>query len=350
MDSKELKTVLSICIPTYNRCSSLENLLNQIYELNKQINTKIQICISDNHSSDDTAAIIEKWQPLIGFISIRQKLNIGAAQNFQAVASLASSPWVLLMGDDDLIDINGLFKLILKLENLNKNTWILADIDNQNGTTLLEDFPEGHWKIYSFKRYLLNKSLLDSLGFMSMHVIPLESIKKFIGLKKQQIYGWPHLALLFYELKNIEIYVHKVCIVKRGGDCTEVTQTWRPNDWLILMMQKTKLCCSFENKNSFYFTSLAIKEYFKWPFLRQVFQCKALNIENEELIKQVNNYINDTKIYDFAKLIIKIYIFLIFLIPSNILRLVRNYKNLKITKISKYEEKNKLTDGVDRGL
>ncbi len=51
--------ILSICIPTYNRASYLINCLQSIIKSNLNSNYDIQVCISDNHSTDNTENIIK---------------------------------------------------------------------------------------------------------------------------------------------------------------------------------------------------------------------------------------------------------------------------------------------------
>lgn len=350
MLSNKLLPILSICIPTYNRGELLSKLLEQIYNLSAATKSKIQICISDNFSSDSTPDVIGEWQSKLGIVTVRQKSNIGGSRNFQAVAALSTSPWVMLMGDDDLLSERGFESLLALLETVNLNTWILADISNQDGTTLLQKFPHGCWSKKAFKKQILLNSLLDSLGFMSMHVIPKNSIHKFISLSLDQIYGWPHLALLFYDLLNIDIYVQRDCIVLRGGDGEEVTQTWRSNDWLRLMMQKTKLCCFSETGKNKFSTGVALREYLRWPYARQTFHSMLILGERGELFSQAKHYINLTNIDCVAKLIIKSYVFLLLLFPIKMILFIRNLKKPGGIDISQSEKVDALTDGMDRGL
>ena len=64
--------LLSICIPTYNRPSSLTNCLNSIY-VQKKINKKdLEICISDNCSKFNIRKVIKPF---------KKKLNIRYQKN-----------------------------------------------------------------------------------------------------------------------------------------------------------------------------------------------------------------------------------------------------------------------------
>ena len=59
--SEELLTerpVISICIPTFNRCNCLRKLMEKLVQLKNMHGPKLEICISNNHSTDDTAIVI----------------------------------------------------------------------------------------------------------------------------------------------------------------------------------------------------------------------------------------------------------------------------------------------------
>lgn len=340
--------VLAVCIPTYNRAELLNNLLIQINNLAEKTKSKIQICISDNASTDHTTIVIDEWKNQLGLLAIRQKLNIGASRNFQAVAALANAPRVLLMGDDDLFSTSGFEKLVSLLETVDPETWILADISNQDGTTLLERYRSGAYTKLHFKKAILVDSLLDVIGFMSMHVIPKKSIEKFLTLNIDEIYGWPHLALLFNQLSSVNIYVFKECIVRRGGDNGEVTQTWRANDWLRLMMQKTKLCAA---SGGWFANGIALREYLCWPYMRQTLYAKImLKGEGEKDIKPFE-YIDATNIWQPTKYLIKFYVLVLGLTPVKLIQFVRNFKKqVSNVEAAKFDCNKSVTDGIDRGL
>ena len=54
--------ILSICIPTYNRISQLDNCLNSILISKKNVDDfNFEICISDNNSEENTKEVIQKY-------------------------------------------------------------------------------------------------------------------------------------------------------------------------------------------------------------------------------------------------------------------------------------------------
>ena len=58
---------LSICIPTYNRSYYLDNCLNSI-KLAKEASLSLEVCISDNCSSEKIEPILEKYKKDINII------------------------------------------------------------------------------------------------------------------------------------------------------------------------------------------------------------------------------------------------------------------------------------------
>ena len=71
-----MKPIISICIPTYNRSRHLSNCLNSII-LNKNIsNLNIQICVSDNCSTDDTEKVVRLAQREIDIEYQKNEENI----------------------------------------------------------------------------------------------------------------------------------------------------------------------------------------------------------------------------------------------------------------------------------
>lgn len=63
---KNKKPLLSICIPTYNRSRYLAVSLNNIIKHANTFYGEIEIIISDNASTDDTATVVSDAQNSFG--------------------------------------------------------------------------------------------------------------------------------------------------------------------------------------------------------------------------------------------------------------------------------------------
>jgi len=132
------KPLLSICIPTYNRAEflkdALDSILRQINENNKD---KVEICISDNASEDNTEELVEEYQKKspIPIIYHKNEKNMGADYNYLKVVEIANGEYCWLLGSDDIIEEGGIDTV---LEEIEEN----RDVD-----------------IFTFDRYIYSKDL-----------------------------------------------------------------------------------------------------------------------------------------------------------------------------------------------
>lgn len=94
---------LSICIPTYNRAAHLANCLQSIAENWSSSGADVQICVSDNCSTDETESVVRSVQERIPIKYVRNVENLGIAKNFLAVVAMADGDFVWMIGDDDLL-------------------------------------------------------------------------------------------------------------------------------------------------------------------------------------------------------------------------------------------------------
>jgi glycosyltransferase involved in cell wall biosynthesis len=97
--------VLTIAIPTWNRCDFLKLTLRQLHrELESVDQSLIEILISDNASEDRTAAVVAEAQASgLPVRAIRNADNIGSDANIAQCFNLARGDYVLILGDDDLL-------------------------------------------------------------------------------------------------------------------------------------------------------------------------------------------------------------------------------------------------------
>lgn len=99
--------LLSVCIPTYNRATILNILVNKLLGLlTRNFGTNYEIVISDNHSADGTRALIEEK-----FKHIAQVRVVSPPQHYPTAeenlcfgVSMCTGTYVWTLGDDDSID------------------------------------------------------------------------------------------------------------------------------------------------------------------------------------------------------------------------------------------------------
>jgi len=116
--SKPKQPLLTIAIPTYNRAAYLDLCLKRINEeiasLSANQRGLVMVYVSDNASSDNTAHVISQYKSLCPekFKVVRNDENIGADRNISQCYEAATTPYVWVIGDDDVILPGGL-QLIL---------------------------------------------------------------------------------------------------------------------------------------------------------------------------------------------------------------------------------------------
>ena len=94
---------LSLCVPTYNRARHLANLLHSAIAAARAADADVEICVSDNHSTDDTPRVVREAQQRFPVKYRRNERNLGIAGNFLAVVDIAEGEFAWLLGDDDLL-------------------------------------------------------------------------------------------------------------------------------------------------------------------------------------------------------------------------------------------------------
>jgi glycosyltransferase involved in cell wall biosynthesis len=115
-----IPSLLTIGIPTYNRAYSLKNVLPRLSQDLLGFESKIQIIIIDNASSDDTQAVVLNWieavKSRLTVRYIRNMENIGMSRNIVSCFYMSDTSYTTFMGDDDCLNIESYRKLIDILE------------------------------------------------------------------------------------------------------------------------------------------------------------------------------------------------------------------------------------------
>ena len=97
-------TILSICIPSFNRLDCLENCLESILISSQNVeNFEFEVCISDNSSDKDPIELIKKYKKDFKIIYNRNDENLGFALNAIKSVKISNGKFVWMIGNDDLI-------------------------------------------------------------------------------------------------------------------------------------------------------------------------------------------------------------------------------------------------------
>lgn len=119
--------LVSIWIPTFNRCDLLIDLLNALGPQVEELGGAVEVVVSDNDSPDDTEsrgrAVCEKW----GFRYSRNTANIGIAANFDAAVRLCRGTYAWGLGDDELVFPGALRRVVDALRRHSDAAFLFAN-------------------------------------------------------------------------------------------------------------------------------------------------------------------------------------------------------------------------------
>jgi glycosyltransferase involved in cell wall biosynthesis len=109
--------ILSICIPTYNRSQFLRQALASIASSEDLNFSEVEICVSDNHSTDATTDVVKEFSKDLKIKFFRQEKNLGFSMNYIKVVSMAIGEFVWVIGDDDLLLTDSISKVIKMIKS-----------------------------------------------------------------------------------------------------------------------------------------------------------------------------------------------------------------------------------------
>lgn len=220
----DIKPLLTIAIPTYNRARYLRELLSVLFD-QLIAEGRVELIISDNASPDETPAIVEEYQKRgLQIRSVRNEINIGPDANFLQCFEMARGKYFWLFGDDDII-VPGAISQILSL--LAADDYALVYV-NPYG------FREDYLTEKTFDRFgrfaeilpnglHLTRKVGAMLTFISAVIVNKESfagtahypLSKLIGTNLIQL-GWvcPLLAS-----GSRVLLIWETLVAGRGGNC-----------------------------------------------------------------------------------------------------------------------------------
>ena len=118
-------SILTICIPTYNRINDLTYSVRITRDLieSKGLHEDVSVIISDNCSPDNTYNIITHEISSYNRVQIKifkQDSNIGGTKNMIFTIEKAETEYCMLLGDDDYINADYLTRVVHEIKT-NKN-------------------------------------------------------------------------------------------------------------------------------------------------------------------------------------------------------------------------------------
>ncbi len=219
---------LSICIPTYNRAEYLAETLQSII---MQATDEIEIVISDNASSDDTAAIVAKFRENFPSITYFKHLeNVGADRNYLQVVELAKGDYCWLFGSDDVMKEHAITRILNEIKSgadvyLCGLTLCTLDMVPIERHKILNVDSDQRFNLGNVSERNIYFELAETTtAFFSFLGSLIVNKKKWdqAAIDEELFYGslWSHVAKIFGMLPDglIVYYIHKSLINKRGDN------------------------------------------------------------------------------------------------------------------------------------
>lgn len=125
--------LLSICIPTYNRAASLGRTLGNLKAEISGLEGKVEICVSDNCSPDDTKKAVAKWKKQLPITYNRNQSNMGYDINVLRAMQAAKGEFCWFVGDDDAIAKGTVKRLLSDIEGDSSGIGAIVVAYSHNG-------------------------------------------------------------------------------------------------------------------------------------------------------------------------------------------------------------------------
>lgn len=219
-----MNKLLTISIPTYNRSSNLKLLLDTlIVELNGFENL-VEVIVSDNASTDTTKSVLVDFKERFpSAVIIRNDKNVGPDLNISACFNSATSPFVWIIGDDDLPKAGILKEIIFLLKEHKphmvyvQSEWVVK-IENANQGAVNTIFCAEKMAQEDFA-----KRVNVWVTFISGIIVNKEYLRAHIAGSAQPRYLGTYLVQLEWVLDALKygenfIYISSPCVLATAGN------------------------------------------------------------------------------------------------------------------------------------
>jgi glycosyltransferase involved in cell wall biosynthesis len=203
MDSP--KPLLSICIPTYNRASILDQIISSIVTQEEFNQGLVELVISDNASTDNTEEVVKKYLTLYKNIFYYKNIKNIEDSNFPTVIDKANGVFRKLCNDTCFF-ADGTISFLLKLIEKNINEKPVLFFLN----LLYEKRKESVYKTYDLNSFLKTVSYWTTwIGGFGIWEDDYNKIEKFAGCEKR-IWQVKNLLEMIESKKETIIYNYRI--------------------------------------------------------------------------------------------------------------------------------------------
>lgn len=216
--------LLSICIPTRNRAQVFQKTLDNIISQALEFRDKVEICISNNASTDNTREVVmrfkEKYPDLI--IYNENEKNIGFDKNLLKVIKIAEGRFAWTFGDYSFFAEGGLKEVINFIESiddenvgligLRHESYVLDERNNKILVEMTQDKTKPHIIKLNAKGVIEKGSCLRGITFVILNTKLIKKINEEnsdlveMGIGALYMHSWLYY-IMFILNKNLECYI-----------------------------------------------------------------------------------------------------------------------------------------------
>lgn len=214
---------ISFCIPTFNRCKLLTELLDSFFNADMSENYDYEILIYDDGSTDSTLTIVNKFiNNTTKKIRYFKQDNKGRATTLINLLNLAEKEYLMIFDDDDLLpsnfftqlkDINkNIEKIIIDKSNLTKQIGGISFLSSDvNGKLIGNKFKKNYLISNYFNVFNLDQKKGDVGDIFNVKILK-ENLYKVQNNEKRASTGLIYLNL---SKKYNFIYINSILKIKR---------------------------------------------------------------------------------------------------------------------------------------
>ena len=227
-ESLSSRILLSICIPTYNRASFLKEILDQLLPQVKAYKELVEICISDNCSTDNTRDVVYESAEdhCIPISYNKNEQNIGGNKNMAEVISMSRGKYIYILGDDDVLSPDFLTVVLRLIYNTDNFGIILFNRlcgdENCSYCNLKDSMYENCQKQFPVTSFIYY--FLDQPNFISSVVFNRKCWELgAFHLKDEDYFGYNWFARIYWgaiELGDNCLYYYMPLVIQRNGSKT----------------------------------------------------------------------------------------------------------------------------------
>jgi glycosyltransferase involved in cell wall biosynthesis len=190
MKPKDTKPLLSIAILTFNRSGYLNELLGSIELTNPEMQSKIEVIILDNGSTDNTREIINLHKDRLNINEIFSFNNIRGTESYLKLIEQASGDFVIFPGDDDVFYESGIDELLISLDKTTEGVSLIAagaKVIDESGSLLNISYKPNR---FSSQEELLSILISKSIFWFPATAIRTKILKENFLPKSLTAFDW----------------------------------------------------------------------------------------------------------------------------------------------------------------